>query len=57
MVCQRPGLHPQPRWKVLQSQTAVSLPTALGKQWHQFMSASVDNTDNDTSEAVCAENN
>lgn len=29
----------------------------MGKQWHQFVSTSVDNTDDDTSEAVCAENN
>lgn len=54
---QRYGLQSQPRLKVLQFQTPTSLPRGAGKQGQQFMSTSVDNSSDDTSEAVCAENN
>lgn len=53
---QRYGLQWQPWLKVLQFQTSISLPREVGKQGHPFMSTSVDNASDDTSEAVCAEN-
>lgn len=48
---QRYGLQSWPWVKVLQ------FPREVGKQGHQFMSTSVDNSSDDTSEAACAENN